>query len=65
MSDTTTIRVSRATRDILNGLAARRGESLADTVSRGARLLEQERIGHDLSTPLRDDELDWLDADAG
>ncbi len=65
MSDTTTIRVSRATRDILNDLAARRGESLTDTISRGARLLQQESIGHDLSTPLRDDELEWLDADAG
>lgn len=65
MSDTTTIRVSRAVRDALNDLAARRGESLIDTVSRAARLLEQEVIGHDLSAPLRDDELAWLDADAG
>lgn len=64
MSDTTTIRISRATRDILNDLAARRGESLTETVSRGARLLEQETIGRDLSMPLRDDELTWLDADA-
>lgn len=65
MSDTTTIRVSRTTRDILNDLATRRGESLTETVSRGARLLEQETIGRDLSEPLRDDELAWLDADAG
>ncbi|WP_150461138.1 hypothetical protein [Nesterenkonia ebinurensis] len=65
MGDTTTIRVSRATRDILNDLATRRGESLTDTVSRGARLLEQETIGRSLSVPLRDDELAWLDADAG
>lgn len=65
MGDTTTIRVSRATRDALNHLAARRGETLTDTVSRAARLLEQEVIGRDLSTPLRDDELAWLDADAG
>lgn len=65
MSDTTTIRVSRATRDALNDLAARRGETLTDTVSRAARLLEQETIGQDLSVPLRDDELSWLDADAG
>ncbi|MBB4140894.1 hypothetical protein [Microbacterium invictum] len=62
---TTTIRITRATRDILNDLAARRGESLTDTVARGARLLEQEAIGRDLSAPLRDDELAWLDADAG
>ncbi|MGC3995429.1 MAG: hypothetical protein QM779_15150 [Propionicimonas sp.] len=65
MGDTTTIRVSRATRDALNDLAARRGATLADTVLRAARLLEQDTIGRDLATPLRDDELDWLDADAG
>jgi hypothetical protein len=65
MSDTTTIRVSRAARDALNDLAAKRGETLADTVSRAVRLLEQEVIAADLSAPLREDELDWLDADAG
>lgn len=65
MSETTTIRVSRSTRDVLNDLAARRGETLTDTVSRAARLLEQETIGSDLSAPLRDDERAWLDADAG
>lgn len=65
MSDSTTIRISRATRDALNTLAARRGEPLTDTVARATRLLEQEAIGRDLSTPLRNDELDWLDADAG
>lgn len=65
MSNTTTIRVSRATRDALNSLAARRGEPLTDTASRATRLLEQETIGRDLSAPLREDELAWLDADAG
>lgn len=65
MSDTTTIRVNRITRDALSALAARRGESLTATVARATRLLEQEVIGRDLSTPLRDDELTWLDADAG
>lgn len=65
MTDTTTIRVSRATRDLLNELAARRGRTLSDTVSRAARLLEQEIIGRDLAAPLRDDETAWLDADAG
>lgn len=65
MSDTTTIRVARATRDVLNGLAERRGESMSDAVARAARLLEQETIGRDLSAQLRPDEVDWLDADAG
>lgn len=65
MSDTTTIRVTRVARDALNSLAVRRGETLIDTVARATRLLEQETIGRDLSGPLRDDELAWLDADAG
>ncbi|WP_446664947.1 hypothetical protein [Flexivirga sp. B27] len=65
MSDTTTIRVSRTTRDVLNELAARRGETVADSVARAVRLLEQDAIGEDLSAPLRDDEISWLDADAG
>jgi len=65
MSETTTIRVSRTTRDVLNDLAVRRGETLTDTVARAARLLEQEAIGRDLAVPLRDDEVTWLDADAG
>ncbi|HWL60252.1 MAG TPA: hypothetical protein VNQ48_05120 [Microbacteriaceae bacterium] len=43
----------------------RRGETLTDTVARAARLLEQEAIGRDLAVPLRDDEVTWLDADAG
>lgn len=65
MSETTTIRVSRTTRDALHELAIKRGETVADTVARAARLLEQEVIGRDLSVPLRADEINWLDADAG
>jgi len=65
MSDTTTFRVSRAARDALHKLAIQRGETLTDTVARAARLLEQEIIGNELSQPLRDDELTWLDADVG
>ncbi|QUL79639.1 hypothetical protein [Brevibacterium sp. SMBL_HHYL_HB1] len=65
MGDTTTIRVSRSTRDALAELALRRGETVTATVDRAVRLLEQEAIGVELSASLRDDERDWLDADAG
>ncbi|NLA65807.1 MAG: hypothetical protein GX862_07770 [Leucobacter sp.] len=65
MGETTTIRVNRTTRDVFNELAAKRGESVIETVSRAARLLEQETLGRELATPLREDELGWLDADAG
>jgi len=62
---TTTIRVTKPTRDALNRLAAQRGETLAETVSRGVRLLQQEQLGTDLSHPLEPEELEWLDADLG
>lgn len=62
---TTTIRVSTSTRDAVNDLAARLGQTVTATVDRAVRLLEQEAIGIDLAAPLRDDELEWLDADAG
>lgn len=65
MSETTTIRVSRLTREALGELAERRGETVTGTIDRAVRLLEQEMIGLDLTAPLRDDELAWLDADAG
>lgn len=54
-----------STRDTLNGLADRLGQSVTSTVDRAVRLLEQEAMGNDLAAPLRDDELEWLDADAG
>lgn len=62
---TTTIRVSHATRDALNELAARRGQTVTATVDRAVRLLEQEEMGAELAAPLRQDEMEWLDADAG
>lgn len=62
---TTTIRVSISTRDALNELAERLGQTVTATVDRAVRLLEQEAIGNDLATPLNDDELEWLDADGG
>ncbi|HIW68647.1 MAG TPA: hypothetical protein H9878_11060 [Candidatus Dietzia merdigallinarum] len=65
MSDSTTIRIDRITNDQLKSLASLRGESMADTVARAIRLLEEETIGDNLAAALRDDEHAWLDADAG
>ncbi|GAB3499702.1 hypothetical protein [Flexivirga sp.] len=65
MSDTTTIRISRQTRDELRQLATERHQTVADTVSRAVRLLHQDDIGRDLAAPLTDEETSWLDADAG
>lgn len=65
MTDTTTIRVSRATHDELMRLARRRHESVDQIVSRAIRLLRQDEIGRELASPLSDEEIAWLDADAG
>ncbi len=65
MTDTTTIRISRATHEELRQLAADRHQTVADTVSRAVRLLQQDDIGRQLAEPLTDEEVAWLDADAG
>lgn len=65
MSDTTTIRISRTTQQELRQLANERHRTVADTVARAVRLLHQDDIGRDLAAPLTDEEISWLDADAG
>jgi hypothetical protein len=65
MADTTTIRISRATHDEIKRLARGRHRTVAETVSRAVRLLRQDEIGRDLAAPLTDEELSWLDAEAG
>lgn len=49
----------------LERLAAELHTEVGDTVSRAVRALRQDRVGSDLTTPLRDDEVAWLDADLG
>lgn len=65
MTDTTTIRISRATHAELTQLARDRHQTVADTISRAVRLLRQDELGHELASPLTDEEAAWLNADAG
>jgi hypothetical protein len=65
MADTTTIRISRSTHEEIKWLARGRHRTVAETVSRAVRLLRQDEIGRDLAVPLTDEELSWLDAEAG
>lgn len=65
MSDTTTIRVDRATHEELKRLAAQRDSTVTETVARAVRLLRQDDAGQQLATPLADDETVWLDAALG
>lgn len=65
MSDTTTVRVDRPTHAALKLLARERGTTVTETVAAAVRLLRQDQMGTDLAGPLRDDEVEWLDAELG
>lgn len=63
MSDTTTVRIDRATHQELRRLAQERDITVSEAVARGVRLLRQERMGQHLTEPLTAHEGEWLDAD--
>lgn len=65
MGETTTIRISRDTHARVTRLAAERHETIDQTVSRAIRALRQDAMGRDLTAELTEDEIAWLDADAG
>lgn len=65
MSDTTTIRVSRATHERVSRLAHDRHETIDETVRAALRALRQDAMARDLAANLEGDEAAWLDADAG
>lgn len=61
----TSVRVDRETHEELKRLARDLGTTVGEAVSIAARRLRQNRIGEDLSAPLTQDEVDWLDAELG
>ena len=61
----TSVRVDRETHEELKRLAKELGTTVGEAVAIAARRLRQQRIGKELSTPLRQDEVEWLDADLG
>jgi antitoxin component of RelBE/YafQ-DinJ toxin-antitoxin module len=61
----TSVRIDRDTHEELKRLARDLGTTVGEAVSIAARRLRQQRIGKELSTPLSQDEIDWLDADLG
>lgn len=61
----TSVRIDRATHDELRRLAEELNTTVGRTVTLAVRALRQDRIGADLATSLRDDEVLWLDADLG
>lgn len=65
MGNTTTIRISQDTHARVTRLAAERHETIDETVNRAISALRQDAMARDLAVDLTDDEIAWLDADAG
>jgi predicted transcriptional regulator len=61
----TSVRIDRATHEELKQLAAEMHTTVGNAVSLAVRALRQDRVGADLTAPLREDEGAWLDADLG
>jgi hypothetical protein len=61
----TSVRIDVSTHEDLKRLAAELNTTVGNTVTLAVRALRQDRIGLDLQSPLRDDEVMWLDADLG
>lgn len=59
----TSVRIDTSTHEELKRLAAELHTTVGNTVALAVRALRQDRIGGDLATPLREDEIAWLDAD--
>lgn len=63
MRDSTTVRVTRETRDMLRGLAEHDGISMDEELSRLARAERQRRMGRALAAAAPDADDDaWIDA---
>jgi hypothetical protein len=61
----TSVRIDAATHEELKRLAAELRTTVGNAVSLAVRALRQDLVGAELMTPLRDDEVSWLDADLG
>ena len=61
----TSVRIDVNTHDDLKRLAAELNTTVGRAVTLAVRALRQDRIGADVSTQLRGDEADWLDAELG
>jgi hypothetical protein len=61
----TSVRIDTATHEELKRLAADLNTTVGNAVTLAVRALRQDVIATDLATPLRDDEISWLNADLG
>ncbi len=61
----TSVRIDRTTHEELKRLADKLGKTVGETVALAVRRLRQERVGRELTAPLSQEEIEWLDADLG
>jgi hypothetical protein len=61
----TSVRIDKATHLELKNLARELGSTVGETVALAVRRLRQDRMGAELTVPLTDGEVAWLDADLG
>ncbi|HWJ97991.1 MAG TPA: hypothetical protein VNQ33_07510 [Acidimicrobiales bacterium] len=61
----TSVRIDVKTHEQLKELAAELGTTVGHTVTLAVRLFRQDLMGQQLSRPLDEDEIAWLDADLG
>ncbi|HEV2070025.1 MAG TPA: hypothetical protein VGR26_09545 [Acidimicrobiales bacterium] len=61
----TSVRIDATTHEELKRLASELHTTVGNTVTLAVRALRQNRVGAELSAPLRSDETAWLDADLG
>lgn len=61
----TSVRIDAATHQELKRLAAELHTTVGNTVALAVGALRQDRVGENLTTSLRGDEVAWLDADLG
>ena len=61
----TSVRIDTSTHEELKRLAVELNTTVGHAVALAVRALRQDRIGADLTTPLREEEIAWLDAELG
>ncbi len=61
----TSVRIDLVTHQELKRLASQLDKTVGETVALAVRRLRQDRVGEELTATLRQDEVDWLDADLG
>lgn len=61
----TSVRIDVSTHEELKRLAAELHTTVGHTVALAVRALRQDRLGAELGTPLRNEEIAWLDAELG